>query len=110
MPGYEANLWLSISGPAGMPAAVVQRLYAEISKALRDPELQASFRKDPQAMRGRHTGFSLNERSAGCLHLQPPGVQQRLGVAAGLGLALETQVQRRPPFSAPVQNSQNVSI
>ncbi len=42
--GYEATLWLSISGPAGMPAPIVERLYAEISKALRDPELQANFR------------------------------------------------------------------
>ncbi|MGH8766211.1 MAG: tripartite tricarboxylate transporter substrate-binding protein, partial [Burkholderiales bacterium] len=37
-------LWLSISGPAGMPGPIVQRLYAEISKALRDPDLQASLR------------------------------------------------------------------
>jgi tripartite-type tricarboxylate transporter receptor subunit TctC len=44
LPGYEATLWLSISGPAGMPAPIVQRLHAEIGKALRDPELQASFR------------------------------------------------------------------
>ena len=44
VPGYEATLWLSISGPAGMPAPVVQRLLAEISRALQDPELQASFR------------------------------------------------------------------
>jgi tripartite-type tricarboxylate transporter receptor subunit TctC len=42
--GYEANLWLSISGPANMPPELVQRLNAEIAKALRDPELQASFR------------------------------------------------------------------
>jgi tripartite-type tricarboxylate transporter receptor subunit TctC len=42
--GYEANLWLSISGPANMPAEIVQRLNAEIAKALRDPELQANFR------------------------------------------------------------------
>jgi tripartite-type tricarboxylate transporter receptor subunit TctC len=42
--GYEATLWLSISGPAGMPAAVVQRLQNEIGKALQDAELQASFR------------------------------------------------------------------
>ncbi len=42
--GYEANLWLSISGPANMPAELVQRLNAEIAKALRDPELQANFR------------------------------------------------------------------
>jgi tripartite-type tricarboxylate transporter receptor subunit TctC len=42
--GYEATLWLSISGPAGMPAEIVQRLYAEISKALQDPEVQSNFR------------------------------------------------------------------
>ena len=44
VPGYEATLWLSISGPAGMQAPIVQRLYTEISKALQDPELQHSFR------------------------------------------------------------------
>ena len=44
VPGYEANLWLSISGPANMPPELVQRLNAEIAKALRDPELQANFR------------------------------------------------------------------
>jgi tripartite-type tricarboxylate transporter receptor subunit TctC len=42
--GYEATLWLNISGPAGMPADLVQRLSSEIAKALRDPELQNSFR------------------------------------------------------------------
>jgi tripartite-type tricarboxylate transporter receptor subunit TctC len=45
VPGYEAILWLSISGPAGMPAPIVQQLYSAIEKALRDPELQASFRQ-----------------------------------------------------------------
>jgi tripartite-type tricarboxylate transporter receptor subunit TctC len=44
VPGYAADLWLSISGPAGMPAPIVQRLYAEIAKALQDPELRANFR------------------------------------------------------------------
>ena len=43
--GYEAILWLSISGPAGMPAPIVQQLYAAIEKALKDPELQSSFRQ-----------------------------------------------------------------
>jgi tripartite-type tricarboxylate transporter receptor subunit TctC len=42
--GYEATLWLNISGPAGMPADIVQRLNAEISKALQDPEVQKNFR------------------------------------------------------------------
>ena len=44
VPGYEATVWLSISGPAGMPADIVQRLNTEIAKALRDPELQSNLR------------------------------------------------------------------
>ena len=55
IPGYEATLWLSISGPAGMPAPIVQRLYAEISKALQDPGLRESFRAvgvEPDATSG----------------------------------------------------------
>ncbi len=42
--GYEATLWLNISGPAGMPADIVQRLNSEIAKALKDPEVQNNFR------------------------------------------------------------------
>jgi len=44
VPGYEATVWLNISGPAGMPAEIVQRLRSEINKALQDPEVQKSFR------------------------------------------------------------------
>jgi tripartite-type tricarboxylate transporter receptor subunit TctC len=44
VPGYEATLWLNISGPAGMPADLVQRLSAAIAKALREPEVQTNFR------------------------------------------------------------------
>ena len=43
--GYEATLWLSISGPAGMPKDLVQRLATEIAKALKDPDLQTRFRE-----------------------------------------------------------------
>jgi tripartite-type tricarboxylate transporter receptor subunit TctC len=53
VPGYEATLWLSVSGPAGMPADIVQRLNAEIGRALQDPEVQKNFRSagvDPAAM------------------------------------------------------------
>ena len=45
VPGYEATLWLSISGPAGMPKDLVQRLASEIAKALKDPDLQSKFRE-----------------------------------------------------------------
>ena len=44
VPGYEATLWLNVSGPAGMPADIVQRLNNEIAKALKEPEVQNNFR------------------------------------------------------------------
>jgi tripartite-type tricarboxylate transporter receptor subunit TctC len=43
VPGYEANLWLALAAPAGTPAEIVQRLHAEVGKALQDPELRQSF-------------------------------------------------------------------
>lgn len=44
IPGYEATLWLGITAPAGTPAEIVNRLYAETARALQEPELQQSFR------------------------------------------------------------------
>ena len=44
VPGYQATLWLNLAAPAGTPADIVQRLYAEAAKALQDAELQQSFR------------------------------------------------------------------
>jgi tripartite-type tricarboxylate transporter receptor subunit TctC len=44
VPGYEATLWLDLAAPAGTPADIVQRLYGETEKALKDPELQRGFR------------------------------------------------------------------
>jgi len=55
VPGYEATLWLSISGPAGMTKDIVQRLVTEIGKGLKDPDLQAKFREagvEADAMNG----------------------------------------------------------
>jgi len=42
--GYQATLWLNLAAPAGTPGEIVQRIYAETVKALRDAELQQSFR------------------------------------------------------------------
>jgi tripartite-type tricarboxylate transporter receptor subunit TctC len=45
VPGYEATLWLNLSAPAGTPLDILQRLHAETTKALQDPELQQNFRR-----------------------------------------------------------------
>lgn len=44
VPGYEATLWLGLAAPAGVPAEIVQRLNTDISKLLREPDVQQGFR------------------------------------------------------------------
>ena len=59
MPGYAADLWLNLAGPAGLPADIVQKLNAEIGKALQDKEVQANFRSagvDPAVATPQETG------------------------------------------------------
>jgi tripartite-type tricarboxylate transporter receptor subunit TctC len=34
VPGYESTIWLGIMAPAGTPQAIVERLNAEINKAI----------------------------------------------------------------------------
>lgn len=39
VPGYEVNAWFGLFAPARVPAAIVNRLYAEARDAVRRPEL-----------------------------------------------------------------------
>jgi len=39
VPGYELAVWYGAFGPAGLPPDIVNRLNAEINKALKDPEV-----------------------------------------------------------------------
>jgi tripartite-type tricarboxylate transporter receptor subunit TctC len=43
-PGYEATIWLGLFAPAGTPPAVIERLRAEVNKALADPAVEAKLR------------------------------------------------------------------
>jgi len=44
LPGYSAESWFAIVGPAGMPADVVAKLNDAISKAVQLPEVQERFK------------------------------------------------------------------
>jgi tripartite-type tricarboxylate transporter receptor subunit TctC len=39
VPGYDSNAWIGAFGPANLPRPVVDRLHAEIAKALKKPEI-----------------------------------------------------------------------
>ena len=43
-PQLTASIWFSLSGPAGIPQDVVQKLNVEVRKALKAPEVQARLR------------------------------------------------------------------
>jgi tripartite-type tricarboxylate transporter receptor subunit TctC len=43
VPGYEANSFLGIAGPAGMPGAAVERLNREVRRVLALPDIGQRF-------------------------------------------------------------------
>ena len=44
LPGYDSTGWFGVVAPAGTPAAIVQKLNAEITAALKDEQIVASMR------------------------------------------------------------------
>lgn len=40
LPGYEANAWIGLVGPAGLPKAVLEKISTAMKQALEDPELK----------------------------------------------------------------------
>jgi len=42
-PGFEAIQWIGLLTTAGTPGEIIERLNAEINRALRDPDLIAKF-------------------------------------------------------------------
>jgi tripartite-type tricarboxylate transporter receptor subunit TctC len=43
IPGYESWTWVSVYAPAGTPRAIIDRLNAEIGKAMQDPDVAAKL-------------------------------------------------------------------
>ena len=38
--GYEVTVWFGYAGPAGLPAPVLERLYGEMAKIMKDPAVR----------------------------------------------------------------------
>ena len=53
VPGYESWTWVAAFAPAGTPRAIIDRLNAEIGKAMNDPEVAA--RLSAQTLEPAHT-------------------------------------------------------
>jgi tripartite-type tricarboxylate transporter receptor subunit TctC len=46
VPGYEANNWWGIVGPAGLPKAIVDKLAADVAAVQDTPDLKGAFDKE----------------------------------------------------------------
>lgn len=58
-PGFEASIWFALVGPGGMTPAMVERMNADLNKALKTPELIARL-----AQAGAEDGGGSAERLA----------------------------------------------
>ena len=45
VPGYDAVIWLGLIAPKGTPAAIVNRLNAEVTKIVARPDVQGEWGK-----------------------------------------------------------------
>ncbi len=65
VPGYVAEFWWGLAAPAKTPAVILDRLAAELTKALQSAELKQKFAgegSEPSVMsREQFTGFVKNE-------------------------------------------------
>jgi len=64
VPGYDAVIWLGIMAPAGTPKPVVDRLNAEITKAVSSPDLRKAWAEQgavPMTMTPDEFGHFLRE-------------------------------------------------
>src|SRR5262249_29419806 len=49
VPGYQADNWWGIVAPAGTPKEIVDKVYADIQKALKSKELKEAFAREGAA-------------------------------------------------------------
>jgi tripartite-type tricarboxylate transporter receptor subunit TctC len=64
VPGYEATIWVGIMAPKGTPQAIVDRLNAEINKAIDRPEVRKMWAEQgavPMAMMPAEFGAYLEK-------------------------------------------------
>jgi tripartite-type tricarboxylate transporter receptor subunit TctC len=64
VPGYDAVIWLGIMAPAGTPKAIVDRLNAEITRALNAPETKQAWQQQgavPMSMSPEEFGRFLRD-------------------------------------------------
>jgi tripartite-type tricarboxylate transporter receptor subunit TctC len=64
VPGYEATIWLGVMAPKGTPQPIIEKLNAEIGKAVNQPEVKEAWEKQgalPMTMKPAEFGEYLRK-------------------------------------------------
>ena len=107
VPGYEATIWLGLMAPKNTPAAIVDRLNAEVVKIVSNPEVARAWKAqgasaDADERRRVHPLPRRRHRQVGA-HRQGLGRQARAMTlaasrrSAGNGRRAERPLRRRRP-------------
>ena len=66
LPGFEAVAWFGIVGPPGMPAAIAQKISADVKEALKYPEVQkrlADLSAEPMGLSPAETAAFMKQET-----------------------------------------------
>jgi tripartite-type tricarboxylate transporter receptor subunit TctC len=91
LPGFESLSWFGVLAPAGTPHAVLQRLEAELQKAMATPAI-----KERMATMGAMPGV---QNAAGFTHVIQNEIKRwapKTGVVAGAAAAAATTTAQKP--------------
>ncbi len=58
VPGYESTAWFTVAAPAKVPAAIIQKLNADLVAMLSNPEIQARLREQGMNAVGGSSDFA----------------------------------------------------
>jgi tripartite-type tricarboxylate transporter receptor subunit TctC len=79
VPGFEVSNWFGVCAPAKTPAAIVDRVYAEIARALKAPEVRAALNNAGAEPVGstpeQYTAFIRNETAKWAKVIKAAGIK-----------------------------------
>ena len=79
VPGFEVSNWFGVSAPAKTPAPIVDRVYTDIVRALKSPEVRAAFNSAGAEPVGsnpeQYTAFVRNESAKWAKVIKAAGIK-----------------------------------
>ena len=77
-PQFEINLWVGLWAPTGTPSSIVEKINADIGRAMQDPELKESFAR--AGIQSRHMGLEQVKQFVAAEIQKYQGIASKAGI------------------------------